>query len=300
VGYRRCDQYYQRSHKNYRQFNRYHYLYCNSAAESGTITVYPAFTAGAITTAFGITAPGTNPNITIANETPASGGDGNISYQWRRSGTSSATLSYNAATYPVGNDASNYAAAGTYDFTRYAHDATCNTSWNPSSGQYTLTVQTPNYPPGAGTNTYTCGTQVWSEPVRVADCDKESFTASNTAPDCRSYTYNGIRYYYYNWVYVNNNKTTMCPSPWRVPSPTDFDTVMNCLGTSTITGVYYPESSVWGGALAGNCWYSYPSNVGVGASYWSDTAGRFWGFTSSYVAHSTTSNQNGFLVRCVK
>jgi uncharacterized protein (TIGR02145 family) len=125
------------------------------AATSNVIakTVYPQFTAGAIATASGSATPGTNPNITIANATAASGGYGTISYQWRRSGTSSATLSYNAATYPVGNDASNYAAVGTYYINRYAKDETCNTEWTKSTGTYTLTVTGVNQQQGSCTFT---------------------------------------------------------------------------------------------------------------------------------------------------
>jgi uncharacterized protein (TIGR02145 family) len=96
---------------------------------------------------------GTNPGITVANATPASGGDGNITYQWRRSGTSSATLTGTAETYSIGNDASNYADVGTYTFTRYARDATCNASWSLSDGQYTLTVAGVNQPQGGCTFT---------------------------------------------------------------------------------------------------------------------------------------------------
>jgi uncharacterized protein (TIGR02145 family) len=104
-------------------------------------TVYSTFTAGSITTASGSVGEGTNPGITITNATHASGGDGNITYQWRRSGSSNATLTGDAETYDIGNDTSNYETAGTYYFTRYAKDETCNTEWKESTGTYTLTVR---------------------------------------------------------------------------------------------------------------------------------------------------------------
>jgi hypothetical protein len=106
-----------------------------------TITVHPAFSPGTITTASTTTAPSTAPTVTIQNITPASGGNGNITYQWRRTGTSSATLTGTTATYTLSRDAANYNTAGTYYFNRYAHDATCNTAWLAATGTYTLVVE---------------------------------------------------------------------------------------------------------------------------------------------------------------
>jgi uncharacterized protein (TIGR02145 family) len=119
-----------------------------------TIDVYPVFTAGAITTASGSVGGRTKPGITIANATPASGGDGNITYQWRRSGDGSpATLTGDAETYDIGNDTSNYETAGTYYINRYAKDETCNTEWEESTGTYTLTVSGVNQLQGGCTFT---------------------------------------------------------------------------------------------------------------------------------------------------
>ncbi|MDR2361182.1 MAG: hypothetical protein LBD91_00425, partial [Prevotellaceae bacterium] len=136
---------------------------CYSGYSTFTVgTVYYSFTAGSITTASDTTMVGTDPGITITNATPASGGDENITYQWRRSGTSSATLTGSAATYSIGTAASNYTGDGTYIFKRYAHDGTCNTSWEESSGQYTLTVIVLCPPNSIGACTWTYGSQIWS------------------------------------------------------------------------------------------------------------------------------------------
>jgi hypothetical protein len=117
---------------------------CSATTSGGvtsTIAVYPAFSPGTITTASTTTTDGTNPGVTIANATPASGGNGSITYQWRRTGTSSTTFTgSNAATYTIGTDATNYATAGTYYFNRYAHDGACNTAWVAATGTYTLYV----------------------------------------------------------------------------------------------------------------------------------------------------------------
>ena len=278
---------------------------CTSTAKTGTVTVHNNFAAGAITTASGTATTGNNPNITIGNSTAATGGDGTITYQWRRSGTSSATFNYNYSTYPLSNSATNYATTGTYYFKRYAHDGTCNTAWAAASGQYTLTVAIAT-PPTAGTNTYTCGTQTWSEPIRIAACDKTSFTNSATTPDCRSYTYNSIKYYYYNQIYMDTYKTTMCPSPWRVPSTADFNNLKSCLGSNPITNVYYPESSQWGGALAGFIACANSLNNAGSYGYYHSTDGvgsapeAIFRFSSSSCGVYDLSSCEGYQIRCVR
>jgi hypothetical protein len=114
--------------------------YTGPVSDIGTITVYPNFSAGSITTNTITTPAGKDPDVTIGNSSVASGGNGSITYQWRRSGTSSATLTGSASTYSIGSQSANYSTAGTYYFRRYAHDGLCNTSWVASTGTYTLTV----------------------------------------------------------------------------------------------------------------------------------------------------------------
>jgi hypothetical protein len=233
---------------------------CNAATATAIAkTVYPQFAAGSITTASGTTTEGTNPGLTVTNSTVASGGSGTISYQWRRSGTSSATLSGNAASYPVNNDASNYATAGTYYINRYAHDGACNTSWVASTGTYTLTVDPPP-PPGSDPNgTWTCGSQIWSGAL------------SYSPPQCDYVNANNGYGYYYTWSCIlNSNVATpnsdpshiLCPSPWRIPSRSDFNTLVNCTTNSEIV-------SAWGipgfynsdGVFVGNRTYFWSATM---------------------------------------
>jgi uncharacterized protein (TIGR02145 family) len=132
-------------------------VYCAlSMTGAHTIAAYPAFTAGEITSAATTTKAGTNPNVTIANATPASGGDGSITYQWRRTGTSSATLTGSNATYTFSSDAAgNYGMVGTYSFNRYAKDSACSTTWVAAFGAYTLTVEAGGNSQPQGSCTYT-------------------------------------------------------------------------------------------------------------------------------------------------
>jgi hypothetical protein len=101
---------------------------------SWALTVFcPAFDAGAIASD-GQTVCSGNAVNPISSSTDASGGDGNITYQWRRNGS---TVSGSAATY---NPTSYNTTAGTHTFTRWAHDGHCNTAWAQSAGSWTLLV----------------------------------------------------------------------------------------------------------------------------------------------------------------
>jgi hypothetical protein len=57
---------------------------CTATATHTIAVTLPAFDAGAIVGGSTTTAPGTDPGITIAGQTPATGADGNVTYQWRR------------------------------------------------------------------------------------------------------------------------------------------------------------------------------------------------------------------------
>ncbi|MDR0582325.1 MAG: hypothetical protein LBG31_05105 [Prevotellaceae bacterium] len=116
---------------------------CKNATTAATVSIdaYAPFTAGAIAGDTTTTETGIDPNTTVTSSTDASGGGASISYQWRRSGTGSATLTGNAATYALNNDNTNYASPGTYYIRRYAKNDICDTTWTASGGQYTLIVE---------------------------------------------------------------------------------------------------------------------------------------------------------------
>jgi hypothetical protein len=72
-------------------------------------------------------------------------------------------------------------------------------------------------PHAASSKTWKFGNQTWSDVIQIPECNKETFEASYTTPQC--YCNSG---YLYNWVYVNTNAYTLCPNPWRVPSDSDL------------------------------------------------------------------------------
>jgi hypothetical protein len=116
---------------------------CNQSVRVFTITVRPQFNAGAISTTGETICSGGDPG-TIGNATLATGGDGNIEYEWRANGDpigSSNSSSYNP---PSGLTA-------TTIYTRYAKDGTCN-SFTQSTGSWTVTVKTLSVAPASASS----------------------------------------------------------------------------------------------------------------------------------------------------
>jgi hypothetical protein len=139
-----------------------------TATTAGVMTlidVYSALTPGEITTASTTTKVYTDPNATVQNSTPALGGSGNVTYQWQRTGSNSATLTGADAFYSLNSDASNYEKEDTYYINRYAKDVTCNTAWEAATGTYTLIVAGP-----PGTITTTKCTQCCYSGLAWVDC----------------------------------------------------------------------------------------------------------------------------------
>ena len=103
-----------------------------TATASATVYVLPTFIPGSIVTQHDTICGETT--ITINNSTSAAGGDGNISYRWKRNNVvingSNSSLTVSTNTLP----------AGTHIFTREAKDNRCNTSWTASEGQYLITI----------------------------------------------------------------------------------------------------------------------------------------------------------------
>jgi uncharacterized protein (TIGR02145 family) len=127
---------------------------CSTTSNDAPVTVYTAVSPGTITTASAITPAGTAPWVTVQSASPASGGSGNLTYLWVRTGTSAATLSGGDATYALNTDAANYVTGGMYYFNRYAKDAVCSTIVA-ATGTYTLKVFMPGANQPQGNCTFT-------------------------------------------------------------------------------------------------------------------------------------------------
>jgi hypothetical protein len=139
-----------------------------TAGITTSIGVYPAITPGTITEGSTTTKACVNPDVTVLNSTPASGGSGSVTYQWRLTGMNSTILTGADASYPLNSDASsNYDKEGTYYINRYAKNTMCNaaSAWVASSGTYMLYVTGPS-----GTVTFTKCTKCCHNGSTWVDC----------------------------------------------------------------------------------------------------------------------------------
>jgi hypothetical protein len=157
---------------------------------------------------------------------------------------------------------------------------------------------TPRY--AASTRTWTFGNQTWSDAIHIPECNKSSFTRDYDNPQCRSYTEDGKTWYYYNWAYVNQKAAVLCPSPWRVPTVEDSETLVS-------NTIYNTLSGEWG--YGGYAHSTLVSNTGSHAYYWSSTvdssntsyAYTLYFATNGHVYWDLEHNKRcGFQVRCVK
>jgi hypothetical protein len=152
-------------------------------------------------------------------------------------------------------------------------------------------------PYAASTMTWTFGNQTWSDAIHYPECNKGTFQDSYSDPQCRSYTEEGKTWYYYNWVYVDANKETMCPAPWRMPSKSDFNTLVSVTNYATLISAWgYGGRCISSGALDGQDMF---------ADYWSSqqndgsNAYNLY-YYSSNLGVNATAKYYGFQVRCVK
>jgi hypothetical protein len=157
-----------------------------------------------------------------------------------------------------------------------------------------------NTPPfAASAKTWAFSNQTWSDAIHIPKCNKETFEGSYPAPACRSYTEGQKTWYYYNWPYVNENKTMLCPSPWRVPSKADIETLASNTNETALADAWG-----YGGDAAG----SRIVDVDSWAIYWTFTRdiGQYPN-ALVYTIHNTDLSghgrapaNTGSQVRCVK
>jgi uncharacterized protein (TIGR02145 family) len=276
------------------------------------------------------------PDITLVN------GSGNAS-QTVNQNTAIAAMTYTASdaatismtgSFPTGvtgaADGSSYTisgtptAAGTFSYSLTAAVGGCTST--AAAGTLTVNAGTPSG--AASTQTWVVGNQTWSAPLKKAQagCIASTDFGYTNPPTTAYYRSSGLYSgsgYLYNWKCVSENSnsanaTSLCPSPWRVPTQTDFSDLDKAFvgGTgdnrsevdqSWITANYI---NAWGGVYGG-----FTSNYGIYdtthvAYYWSQTVSPQSPKNLAYYMRYTyvgavsvrvTANQYfGYQVRCVK
>jgi hypothetical protein len=275
-----------------------------SVADAAVVTVYPAVLPGEIATAATTTMAGINPNVTIASLADASDGSGNITYEWRRTGTSSATMTGSAATYAIGNDVSNHTAAGTYYFNRYAQDAMC-TDAAPvaATGTYTLYVDIPK----------TLCTQCCYDGVAPwVDCHvtSDAYPFNNSTNSTVVWSGNGNTYYSGARSPYDGRANTVAVSTYTATSAIG---ICKNLGDGWYLPAYEELVNMSTGGKGGEEYAYSPLNGRSGASllaaldnmYWSstefrDNGGRYNNSNAYFETYGVGINYAGILVNLLK
>jgi uncharacterized protein (TIGR02145 family) len=279
-----------------------------SVAESGycamlmtgshNIVAYSAISPGSITTTTATTNAGTAPSVsTITNAGDASGGSGNLTYIWLRTNTGTGssetvTSGSNATDYTM--ISSDYEAAGTYYFNRYAKDATCTGYAAVAAyGTYTLGVVL------AGTDQPQGGCTFTQPPVLTTFANfSTTYSASSfvTLTDERDYKNYTVVKIGDRWIMAQNLNyqgvaNTSSSLTWQPNSNSpSTDTGSNtelighfwCPGTITSTSSNQASCDVWG-AL-----YSWETAMMVDGKWSNDSRN-----TTTWVepAHSTYTSE---------
>jgi hypothetical protein len=97
-----------------------------------------------------------------------------------------------------------------------------------------------NTPPyAASTKTWTFGNQTWSDAIQFPTCNKPNSKRDDFVPYCSSETQDTKTRYYYNWSYVAQVATELCPSPWRVPTVQDFKQLFSKTKFNTVFSAWH-------------------------------------------------------------
>jgi hypothetical protein len=184
-------------------------------------------------------------------------------------------------------------AAGTFGYTVTAS----NTNGCPSASQSgTITVKIPA-PSGAySSNTWTYGSQIWSDRIVMGptSCSSTATLSTATSPPAQ-YKISGGRYYY-NWVCAYNNRTTLCPDPWALPTGSQLNTLLQ-----NATAAVLAADWLLGGRATGNT-IEHTTNGWYWSTDESTSAGWAWGvqYSGSLAVYNSAEKYKGLQVRCVR
>jgi hypothetical protein len=187
--------------------------------------------------------------------------------------------------------------AGTFNYSVTAtHTNGCAST--AFSGAITVNAVATTPPNAASTQTWTYGTQTWSDRIVAAPSNCYNKTSLSTT------TYVNVEYrikdgrYYYTWNCAAQNHTTFCPDPWRIPDQSDAYTL-----STTINGVSLLNAWGLGGRAVGSNIEDDKTNgyVWTKTSHSSYTGYAYMlGWGGEYISSQQNPQYSGMQVRCVK
>ncbi len=164
--------------------------------------------------------------------------------------------------------------------------------------------------------TWVFGGQTWSAPVNASACQKTTYnggSSGNYNADCRS-NMGGSAGHLFSWCAVVRYANMLCPSPWRVPTTSDFANLDQSLGGSGVSKYNNPPHlnnyyTYWSAENTYVCDGNggYLTNEPYAAQYWSsDETVADWSnwlrVTPNYSVDIGAGHMKswGQLLRCVK
>jgi uncharacterized protein (TIGR02145 family) len=204
---------------------------------------------------------------------------------------------------------------GTFGYSLTAAVGGCTST--AAAGTITVNAETPSG--AASTQTWVVGNQTWSAPLmkKQTGCTETTNVGITNPPTVAYYRSSGLYSgsgYLYNWKCVNDYATQLCPSPWRVPTQTDFinlDKAFHGSGANRkgidLDWITVNYISSWGGVYGGSAYgttFGFPGTI---AYYWSfmeasATSGCMMLFTTrgEVFPQHTFNKYEGMQVRCIK
>jgi hypothetical protein len=153
-------------------------------------------------------------------------------------------------------------------------------------------------PHAASTQTWRFGNYLWSDVIQMPGCNKSSWWVTDNRPDCRSYTYNNITYYYYNWLELSYG--VFCKAPWALPTEAAYEELQRTTTAIQLADVWGVGGSIANGIVVaaettGYIWSSH--TVGPWA-----TPYYIWWTKEALGVHLNQADrsQTGVQVRCVR
>jgi hypothetical protein len=217
--------------------------------------------------------------------------------------SASATFTKTGSTFPSGltvsNSGSSYTiygtpvATGTFGYSLTASAKGCTSA--AAVGTITVNVEVPQN--ASSTQTWGFGTQTWSDAIKMhpAACTQTSnLIESNTL----EYIVHGG--YYYTMTCVAAAATELCPSPWRTPSLSDFNTLIEYLRSL----YQYPQNVLvneWGttGYARGAGVYNTASTILIGYDPLAGSGALIDAGSGLFEADSEIYYNRAFQLRCV-
>jgi len=163
----------------------------------------------------------------------------------------------------------------------------------------------------ATTQTWTVGSQIWTDAVQTSYGSSKTTFDGNTADSRSNPRQKGDLF---SWYAIDSFKNQLCPEGWRVPTKQDFidlDIALGGTGNESYHNTTHRNKylNTWGGAYGSGCGSGgLLDGQGLSADYWSQSENDSdFGFGLRFNSNGNVYPQNddyfkdsGLALRCVQ